>query len=262
MFLKELRIIIEEIKKDNPFKELFLPAISEIEKNFKFNIIHDGSNEIIFKEDTFIELGGPKNASSSLILPIKNENELEKIIDGKITIIGKDIDEATENNLNFAQVFLFGGKEIFKISLKDLDRKTRQIGNLEGYMVKSTPRKLWTRVSNEIAKKGFNFEVLGKAFNIILRRNIPQLEILEIIFITTSKEDIKKFDKLNALIYKKYGVSKTIQYLEKYQELVKKRDDCGFDWDCNSCDYSSICDEIDDIIARMKEYRKNIEDDN
>ena len=106
LFLKELRIIIEEIKKDNPCKELFLPAISEIEKNFKFNIIHDGSNEIIFKEDTFIELGGPKNASSSLILPIKNENELEKIIDGKITIIGKDIDEATENNLNFAQVFL------------------------------------------------------------------------------------------------------------------------------------------------------------
>ena len=261
LFLRELRIIIEEIKKENIYKEYFIPNLLELKKNFRFNLSSDLANNIIFKEDTFLELGGPKNASTSVILPTKDDADLKQIIDNKITLIGSDISNTQEKDLNFGQIFIMGGKEILKISLKDLDRQTRLISNLEGYMVKATPRKLWTRVSKDLASKGFNFEELGKAFLILLKERVPEIEFLEIIFITTKKEDIKKLDKLNSLIYKRYGVSKTIQYLEKYQELVKKREDCGFEWDCSTCDYSTICDEIDDVIARMKEYRKNIEEE-
>jgi len=254
-----LRIIIEEIKKNNTVTEYTISNPSELRKDFSFKLDPSIANDIIFKEDTFLELGGPSNSSGSLILPISDEKELNEIIDGKITVIGKDIQEVEAGSLDFAQVFIMGGDGIVEISVKDLDRNTRSINNLEGYMIRATPRKLWTRVSSDVAKKGFTLKNLGEAFNIVLREEISQLTSLEIIFITTSGEDIKKLQKLNTLIYNIYGTSKTLQYLEQYQELIKKRDDCGFDWDCSSCDYSVICDEIDDVIARMKEYRKKIE---
>ncbi|NHI94311.1 MAG: hypothetical protein EAX96_17600 [Candidatus Lokiarchaeota archaeon] len=257
MFLKELRIILEEIKKNTSLKEFFIDDSIKIKENFKFEINPNFSNDIIFKEDTYLELGGPNNASTSIILPTNDEADLKNIINNKITLIGPNIRESKENNLDFGQIFIMGGKNILEISLKDLDRKTRLINYLEGYMIKATPRKLWTRVSKSIVEKGFDFEALGKAFFILLKESIPEIEVMEIIFITSNKDDIKKFDNFNSLIYKKYGVSKTIQYLEKYQELVKKREDCGFEWDCNTCDYTSICDEIDDLIARMKKFRKN-----
>ncbi len=259
MFLRELRIIIEEIKRNNPVKEYILENFNDLRKNFPFKLDQSIANDIIFKEDTFLELGGPSNSSGSLILPISDENELNEIINGKITIIGNDFQEVESGGLDYAQIFIMAGEGIVEISVKDLDRYTRTINNLEGYMIRATPRKLWTRVSQDVAKKGFGLKNLGEAFNIILPEQIPQLSSLEIIFITTSDDDIKKLIKLNQLIYNVYGTTKTLQYLEQYQELIKKRDDCGFDWDCSSCDYATICDEIDEVIARMKEYRKNIE---
>ncbi len=58
-------------------------------------------------------------------------------------------------------------------------------------MIKSIPQHMWSRVSLDAAGKGFNFEILGRALMAIYRSAVPKIEAMEVMFVTSSKEDLQ-----------------------------------------------------------------------
>ena len=61
---------------------------------------------IILRGDTFVELGNPEPGSCAFLLWTDNPSLVR---DGKITLIGPDIQESPGASLPFAQVLMVGG---------------------------------------------------------------------------------------------------------------------------------------------------------
>jgi CO dehydrogenase/acetyl-CoA synthase beta subunit len=107
---------------------------------------------------------------------------------------------------------------------------------------------MWSRVSKDTAKKGFSFEILGKALFSIFMSNIPYTQAMEIVFVTSSKEDVLQFR----------DIAKKVK--EIGQDIVKetwkaKGYDLDCDYNCESCMDQSTCDSIREVIA---EHRKRM----
>lgn len=254
MFLKELMIFLEDKKRKVDHVQEWSTG-SDLEAlqsslNFKLNI--DSSNNIILKENTWVELGSPKSASVSIVLPV--ENSLD-IVPGKITLLGPDVKDGRDMELDFGLIILLGGN-LPPENYKKYQRAANLSNNLEGFMVRSVPRKLWCRVSTEAAQKGFSFQTLGQALNITYLETFPEVKAIQIYFITSNKADVAGLEKLGAKIQSTLSKPYLANLYEKYEEVLKKRDDCEFDWECGECDYSEICDEIEDMVKKMRKFRE------
>src|SRR5512136_1483065 len=64
---------------------------------------------LILKEDTAVELGGPATAGTTFLLWT---DDVSLVSDGKVTLIGPDINETTANVLPFGQVMLVAGSSL------------------------------------------------------------------------------------------------------------------------------------------------------
>jgi CO dehydrogenase/acetyl-CoA synthase beta subunit len=112
-------------------------------------------------------------------------------------------------------------------------------------MVRSASQNLWSRVSRDAAGRGFDPETLGRAL-MSLVKGVPAVSAAEVLFVTTSKEDVKRLDGVVSG-FKEIGRS-------ILKETWKARGydlDCSLD--CGSCKDQVVCDEIRDaIVARRK----------
>ena len=120
-------------------------------------------------------------------------------------------------------------------------------------MIKSTPGRMWSRVSNDAVEKGFSFETLGKALMAISKTEVPKVQAMEIIFVTSSKHDVQRLDDIAQQVRK---ISKDIVreiWLAKGYDILE----CTQSWDCGTCTDKSVCDEIREVIkVRKKKVRK------
>ncbi len=200
---------------------------------------------IVLRGDTFAELGSPEAGSCAFPL-WTNNTALTK--DGRITLIGPDILESRGASLPFAQILIAAGKELSDKQHSALDESQYISDQIEGYMVKSTPGRMWTRTSNTVAERGFGFEALGKALMAIYKLHIPQIEAMEIVFVTSSKEDVRKLDEIAEQVKK---ISKDIireTWLARGYDILE----CTLGWDCNSCPDKPVCDDIKAVITVRK----------
>ena len=55
---------------------------------------------------------------------------------------------------------------------------------------------MWSRVSKNAAEKGFCFETLGRALMAIFKSDMPKVQAVEILFVTSSKEDLEQLDNI------------------------------------------------------------------
>ncbi|MHC1592108.1 MAG: hypothetical protein ACXQS8_08470 [Candidatus Helarchaeales archaeon] len=258
MFFKELVIFIEDKKhKVEKIREWKLDLdVEKLRKSMKFKLDENSSNNIILKENTWVELGSPRSASVSIVLPV--EDPLI-VTPGKVTLLGPDIPESQGAELDFGQIILIGGSDLPSEKYKKYERAANISNHLSGYMVRSVPRKLWCRVSTEAAKEGFSFESLARALMITYLENFPEIETIEIYFLTSKKAGVKELEKLGRKIQAKLSKPYVASIYKKYEEVLKKREDCEFDWECAECDYSQVCDEIEDMIKMMRKYREEQE---
>ncbi len=192
------------------------------------------------EEETRLELGGINQYSTSLVFPT---NSLKEIVDGRITLIGPEIENIQEPRISFGQIIILGGKKISESHYPDLQRMQFISDSIEGYMIRSIPRRFWCRIGKKLIDKGFSFEILGNAIAYLYKAQFPDLiEGVEIIFISASEENIKKFDvvisKIREIFKKKWE--------EKVEEW-KKRVDCDYDWACDICPYNETCESISEI---------------
>ncbi|MHA1651306.1 MAG: hypothetical protein ACTSYB_14030 [Candidatus Helarchaeota archaeon] len=232
-------------------------ALDELKKSLKFKMGADIETIFLLKEDIYVELGSPRYESVAFIVLTQDPEEVQN---GVITLIGPDIHESKGKELNFGQVILIGGTEIEDIKYREMERALFHLKNLEGFMIRAVPNKLWCRVSKQVGFRGFSFEDLGKALMIMYKEQFPDIETIEILFITTeSPQDFLELKVIGTEIRKKYIQQYSEHLKSKLVQITEKqRDDCEFPWTCDECDYNEVCDEIRDIVEKMKAYREKM----
>jgi CO dehydrogenase/acetyl-CoA synthase beta subunit len=109
-------------------------------------------------------------------------------------------------------------------------------------MVRTTSENVWGRVSSDAGAKGFDFETLGRALMSLVKAEVPGVSAMEVLFVTSSREDVKRLDEIASKVKQISG--------EILRETWKARGyDMDCDFDCESCVDQSVCDEIRDVIA-------------
>jgi CO dehydrogenase/acetyl-CoA synthase beta subunit len=200
---------------------------------------------VILKEDTFVELGSPSSASCAFLLWTEN---LSLVKDGRITLIGPDIHESMGRSLPFGQALIVGG-----IGLKEEHQAMLEWGQyisdrIEGYMIRSVPQRMWSRVSKEAAGKGFCFGTLGRALMGIFKSELPMVEAMEILFVTSSKEDVEELEGIAI------QVGKIAREIKRGKFVIG--DDgayvCTAGLDCSVCQDKAVCDSIRELIVLRK----------
>jgi CO dehydrogenase/acetyl-CoA synthase beta subunit len=211
----------------------------------------DSQKGIILRGDTYAELGNPSAGSSALVM-WTTDTTLVK--DGRVTLVGPDMEEAGTTQLPLGQVIIVGGESLSRAEQTLLEQKQYISSLVEGYMVKSSPGRVWSRVSKTIAEKGFDFEMLGKALIAVLKTEIPKIESIEVLFVTSGKNEIKQLE----------GVADQVRVLGKAFRRDAWRDkgfdlvDCTMGTDCSSCDEQPTCDDIKDVVKIRREKKDDL----
>jgi CO dehydrogenase/acetyl-CoA synthase beta subunit len=207
---------------------------------------------VILRSDTFLELGSPEAGSCAFVLWT---NDPSLVNDGRTTVIGPSIQESPGASLPFGQVLIVGGPELGQQDHSALEQSQFISDQIEGYMIRSASGRMWSRVSKEAAGKGFCFDTLGRALMSIFKTQVPKVKSAEVIFVTSSKEDVQLLDDIGSQIRE---IGKNI-----VRETWKARGidllECTFGGDCNSCQSKSVCDDIRDVLALRKQTLANVE---
>ena len=164
------------------------------------------------------------------------------LADGRITLIGPDIPEAPNASLPFGQIVMVGGTGLG--AEEHLSHGQAQVvaDQIEGYMVRSASNNLWSRVSKEVAARGFCFETLGRALMMLFKSSLAKIEAMEVVFVTSAKADVLRLNEIAA----------PVREIER--EMVKEHWKArGYDLDCDlhcgSCNDKSVCDDIQKMLA-------------
>ena len=223
-------------------------SVDELREGLSVQVGPGANPGIILRSDMFAELGNPAEGSTGFILWAEDTSLVR---DGKITLIGPDIPELEGASVPFGQVIMLAGEKLHDEIQERIEEYQHISDNLEGYMVRSSSQSIWGRVSKDAVAKGFNLETLGKALMINMKSNVPEIEAMEVVFVTSGKEDVKQLGEIAAEVD---GIRKEI-----IKAVWKERGyDLDCDLDCNSCESKVTCDDIRDII-RSKDKREKAE---
>ncbi len=211
----------------------------------------DKHKEIILQEETKLELGGINKKSFSLVYPFSELDFINTVKKGTITLIGLENKDIHDLSIDFGMIILIGGKNITE---KDCDslRQFNLISNgIEGFLIRTIPRKFWCRISEKIIKD-FTFEFLGNAIFYLYKQRFKDLiESMEIFFVNTYTNVIDEFIKITSKI-NTYINEKWLKKIENW----KKRIDCEYDWGCEICPYQEECYEIKQVLVEREKIER------
>ncbi len=249
-YTKLLRGYVEALRVDErQIKEFQVPTEPQaLIDGLPISVGDNAFSGLIMRKNTFVELGNPDAGSSAFPLW---SNDISLIEDGRITLIGTDIPGSEGESLPFGQVVLVAGANLSKTEHEALELKQYASNLIEGYMIRSAPGRVWSRISRDVVAKGFDFEMLGKALLALFKQQIPHVEAVEIIFVTSSKADV---EKLEAIADRVRSVG---------DNLVKEAwVDKGFDpdacieHDCSTCHEQTDCDDIREVVQLQQKAKR------
>lgn len=235
-YIEQTSAYVEEMyAQGRQVRELFCPT--ELSAPLSFKVGPGASSGLVMKSDTFLELGSPTVGSCAFALYTE---QVSLIQDGRVRLIGPDIQESPSAILPFGQIILAGGEALVEADFQDLVESQYVGDQIEGFMVKSTPGRIWSRVSNDVAQKGFSFESLGMALMRLIKAQIPNVSAVEILFITTTKADLQPLNSIETAVSKIAHAIKERRWKERGIDIS----DCAFGGHCGSCADKSVCDEV------------------
>jgi len=197
--------------------------------------------DVILQEETGLELGGMNKSSFLLIYPLRENNLLT---DGRITLIGPEIQNINDSNIHFGILLLLRLKQTANQNFRDLSSFTFISNSIEGFSIRSIPRKFWSRISKSVLNKGFSFLFLANSIFYLYRMKFNNLiEAMELIFISSDSDCIDEFLSISSDITHNLN-EKWLEKLDKW----KKRIDCEYDWGCEICPYQLECYEIKKVL--------------
>jgi CO dehydrogenase/acetyl-CoA synthase beta subunit len=243
--IKVSQYIAELRSKGRKVRDIDCPlSVDDLLRGLPVRVGPKTGSELVLRGDTFLELGNPDIGSASFLL-WANDPSLVK--SGRITLIGPDVPESEGDSLPFGQVLIVAGKKLSSDKHELIERTQYVSDQIEGYMLKSMSRQMWSRISKDAARKGFSFETLGKALMVIFKSSVPDVEAVEVLFVTTSKEDLQPLEELGEQIRE---ISKNMtkeRWKSKGYDL-----ECFSPFDCNNCPDSAVCDEIKEMVNVRK----------
>lgn len=251
-YLKKVTEYTEEMRGNGrQVREIDCPAeLDKLVEGLPVKVGPQASSGLILRGDTYVEMGSPEAGSCAFLLYTNNASLIR---DGKITLIGPDIPESSAASLPFAQIMLVGGANLGDVEYEAMDQLQYISDQVEGYMVRSGFQRMWSRVSKDAVAKGFNFETLGRALMTIFKSEEPKVQAVEVVFITSSKEDFVPLADMMAEVQVIGKDITTQNWKAKGIDLA----DCTVGVDCGSCGDQGVCDDIRKVTkARKKKVSK------
>ncbi len=229
--------LIREFDAEDPGGEL-LAAIPESAGSA-------GGGGIVLQRDTFVELGSPR--AGSCAFPLCTDDP-SLVRDGRITLVGPGIQASPGASLPFGQVLLAAGPALTDTDFAELEQAQYLAGRTPGYMIRSTPGRMWSRVSRGAAKAGFDFELLGRALIGSFKSRLLGIEAMQVLFVTSSREDLSELQE----------IAEQVRTIGRHvaSETWRARGidlECSLGVDCKSCDDKPACDDIRDVVRIRKQ---------
>ncbi len=200
---------------------------------------------LILKEDTAVELGGPATAGTTFLLWT---DDVSLVSDGRVTLIGPDVTQTVETVIPFGQVTLIAGVSLNKELQPRLERDLRDAEAVPGYAVRSTGGRIWSRISRQAREKGFSLPRLGSTILSQLHRNQAAVTSAEIVFVTSSVEDVQSLERIGTQVRK---LSHDLRR-ERLKQVSDEVYECQSGIACDVCTDSVVCTDIRQIVAIRK----------
>jgi CO dehydrogenase/acetyl-CoA synthase beta subunit len=240
-------------RQGRPVRQFALPSgTNDLRIGLPIQVGAGANPGIILRGETFVELGNPDAGSCGFGLWTANPSLLE---DGRVTLIGPDITESPLGSLPFGQVVMVGGAGLIGDDQVAIGQAQVVADQIEGYMVRSSSRNIWSRVSKQAGARGFSFETLARSLLFLIKSAVPRVESAEIAFVTSSKGDVLT---LNEIAESAQAIGRAA-----LKEHWKAR---GYDLDCDlhcgSCNDKTVCDDIRKVVAtRLRKDKEAVGDD-
>ncbi len=197
-----------------------------------------GPATIVPGDETAVELGHPSSASLNTVLWTYNQ---ELIDAGMIHVLGPDLPDAVGQKLDYAQIVMLAIEQDAQINPFSLESNQYLSNRLPGYMVRLVPGRLWARISHQAISQGMDFRRLGQALIAAYMEDTKIVKAAEIVFVTSSADDVNSFKTIAA-------EARIIAGKNKKLVLVRDGEYECTDLDCDDCDEQEVCDDIRDIL--------------
>ncbi len=150
--------------------------------------------ERVRKPQMHVELGGPNVKEKFELLRVKGPEEVE---DGKITIVGQDVQDLEEGSSIPFGIYIEVSGEKLEVEMEGvMERRIHDFCNyIEGFMHLNQRDSIWLRLDKKAVKKGLNFEVTGKALQRLFKSEMAIIEKIQVTFVTDPAEVKKKFQE-------------------------------------------------------------------
>ncbi|MFY9398359.1 MAG: hypothetical protein WAR22_08355 [Desulfomonilia bacterium] len=202
-----------------------------------------GNRNIVLNQDLGLELGSPQQESVSCLLWTE---DLSLVNDRLITLAGPDFPESKGKSLPFGKVVLAGVEGFNEDNAyerhKEMDFLRYDI-DLKGFMLRAVSQYMreWCRISTWAIDNGLNAHILGYA-HMEQFASLPYVRSVEIFYLTASSSGVQRLREITL------PAEKTIAAMNKMASEM--------DFDCESCDYREVCDEVDDLKAMRERLLK------
>lgn len=201
------------------------------------------NRNLVMAQDTAVELGHPKTASTAFLFWVDDPAELQ---DGRISIVGPDLPQLQGKQASFGRVVVAAGENFTADNSFERFREMELLRydlHLEGYMMRAVSQyqREWSRVSQAAVDKGFSFKVLGGAL-IDRMRELNYVKAVETIFVTSGPADVLELAGIAEDVCKIIGA------------MNKMAADLSFD--CDTCEYNAVCSDVAELRRMHTELRK------
>jgi CO dehydrogenase/acetyl-CoA synthase beta subunit len=201
------------------------------------------NRDIILMPDLAVEFGSPETASVSFGVWTGDD---ALVNDGQITLMGPDVTETSKKENPFGKIVITGvsgfdetnafqrNREIY---LKKFDLA------LKGHMLRSASHYMaeWHRISQAAVTDGFSFGHLGSAL-IRAYKTLPYVTSVEVIFVTTSDEDVTDLYDLG---------KRSTRIIQAMGKMVNETA-----VDCADCEYQDLCRDAGELRRLRDELAK------
>lgn len=205
---------------------------------------------VVLQRDMALELGA-NNHSSGMIVPTTC---LNRVVDGHIAVCGKEIDEliacreADESfQVPFGLAILVAGTDITSADFSTLEDCLYTKDYVDGYFVRSSEGRIYSRVSRRLADAGFSFRGLGSAFILMVKEACPAAESVEVVFVTEPGETFDEFAALRSEWLSFAHDTRKGVWLEKGVDI-----DCPAGGHCGQCADRDLCNNVRKIANMRK----------
>ncbi|MFP4169726.1 MAG: acetyl-CoA decarbonylase/synthase complex subunit alpha/beta [Methanomassiliicoccales archaeon] len=147
--------------------------------------------ETIRRPQTYVEAGGAAKTTTFELLRMREENEVE---DGKITLIGKDVDEMEEGSTTPLAVLVdVYGKKMQDDFESVVERRMHQFINFcEGGWHTGQRDILWIRLSKDAVERGLMFKHFGDILVNKIKEDFGSIISRVQVTIITDEEEVEK----------------------------------------------------------------------